>query len=336
MHTVHMQLKKARGDPKKQDQYFSNVCLKVNAKLGGVNHTLDQQSMKWLTEKKTMLVGIDVTHPSPTSKKGAPSIAAVVASIDDNFAQFPASLRLQQADWNKDAKEMVERLDEMMIERLMLYQKRNKRLPERVFIYRDGVSEGQYQHILQHELPLILSAFKRVSPNAPYRPKVTITVCGKRHNARQYPTDPNQMDRKGNTPPGTIYDKGITDVYNFDFYLQAHAGLQGQVRPTHYVVVYDEQRLSADQLQQGTHTASYNYIRATKAVSLVPPAYYADIACERGRCYVSSIFDVGDDRSSVGSRGRSEAEERQRVFDEAVKAWGNGVNPDLRESMFYI
>jgi len=101
-------------------------------------------------------------------------------------------------------------------------------------------------------------------------------------------------------------------------------------------VVYDEQRLSADQLQQGTHTASYNYIRATKAVSLVPPAYYADIACERGRCYVSSIFDVGDDRSSVGSRGRSEAEERQRVFDEAVKAWGNGVNPDLRESMFYI
>jgi eukaryotic translation initiation factor 2C len=96
VHTVHMLLPKALKDAKKQDQYFSNVALKLNTKLGGINHMLDNESMKWLTSKKTMIVGMDVTHPGPTSVQGTPSIAAVVASVDDTFVQFPASMRIQE------------------------------------------------------------------------------------------------------------------------------------------------------------------------------------------------------------------------------------------------
>ena len=109
IHTVHMLLSKAKEDPnrpQKQVQYFANVALKVNAKLGGVNHLLDPQSMAWLTTKKTMVVGVDVTKPGPGSISGTPSIAAMVASIDDRFAQFPASLSLQRPDWNKESKEV--------------------------------------------------------------------------------------------------------------------------------------------------------------------------------------------------------------------------------------
>lgn len=32
-------------------------------------------------------------------------------------------------------------LKEMMIERLLAYEKKTKKLPERVFVFRDGVSE---------------------------------------------------------------------------------------------------------------------------------------------------------------------------------------------------
>ena len=111
LHTVFMLLlpKKAGvQDSNKLDQYFSNVCLKVNAKLGGINHLLkEDNTMRWLKSKKTMLVGVDVTHPSPLSLKGTPSIVAVVASVDDDFAQYPASLGLQRnRNVNRDSEEV--------------------------------------------------------------------------------------------------------------------------------------------------------------------------------------------------------------------------------------
>lgn len=55
---------------KSNPQYFANVALKVNMKMGGVNHKLDQNSAKWLNTAPTMIVGMDVTHPSPGSAVG--------------------------------------------------------------------------------------------------------------------------------------------------------------------------------------------------------------------------------------------------------------------------
>ena len=100
--SVCVQVSKFRKD-KGQLQYFGNVALKINMKMGGVNHKLTDPpgssgALSWLkdTSQPTMLVGMDVTHPSPGSVRGTPSVAAVVATIDDNFAQFPASLRIQE------------------------------------------------------------------------------------------------------------------------------------------------------------------------------------------------------------------------------------------------
>jgi hypothetical protein len=189
----------------------------------------------------------------------------------------------------------------------------------------------------------MLDAFKRVPQTKPYRPSLTIIICGKRHHAKFWPTESQFADRNGNTRPGTVVDRGVTAVFDFDFYLQAHAGLQGHVKATHYTVVYDENHLGADEVQQGTHTASYLYARATKAVSLVPAAYYADLACERGRCYLNDFLSADDKVSSSVATGKGKGkgkvdkeEEKKSVFEAAKKAWGEGVHPDLRGSMFYI
>jgi eukaryotic translation initiation factor 2C len=65
--------------------------------------------------------------------------------------------------------------------------------------------------------------------------------------------------------------------------------------------------------------------------SLIPPAYYADIACERGRLYINEFFS--GDAAKAGKRGR---QTKDQVFDAAKHAWRHGVHEDLKESMFYL
>ena len=163
----------------------------------------------------------------------------------------------------------------------------------------------------------------------PYKPALTVVICGKRHHARIFATAEDDADRTANPKAGLVVDRGITHPYDFDFYLQAHAGLQGTTRSTHYTVVYDENKLSADDIQQGTNTLCYLWARATKSVSLAPPAYWADIACERGRCYIREILPPPPDSadSKLDKKG---------IWRRAEELLGNGVHGNLKDTMFYL
>ncbi|KAG9124555.1 hypothetical protein FRC07_011142 [Ceratobasidium sp. 392] len=318
-----------------QVQYNANVALKFNAKLGGVNHMINPQDrvMAWIRTEPTMLVGSDVTHPSPGSTRGTPSIAAVVGSIDNMFGQFPASLRLQESKKEASAN-MITDLTEMMVERLNAFKAKNNMLPSRILFFRDGVSEGQFLTVRDDEMPKMLQAFAKfpTKDGKPYNPKLTILIAGKRHHTRFFPTRDEDAD-KGNCKPGTVVDRGVTAVYDFDFYLQAHSGLQGTTRPTHYTVVHDDNAFTANQLQGLTYGMAYLFARATRAVSLVPPAYYADLACERGRCYLTQLLNAFDGATSIRSGSSTEED----VVKEANRLWGRGpTGPGVQGTMFYI
>lgn len=298
---------------KGQMQYFANVAMKFNQKLGGVNHTVDLKRLAPL-DASTILFGIDVTHPSPGSAQTAPSIAGVVASVDSMFSQYPASMRTQDG-----RKEMVTELDEMIVERLKLWQKRNQgKLPNKVIVYRDGVSEGQYMIVMEQEYPAFKAAFNKLYGAESKHPKISIIMVGKRHHTRFYPTKMEDTDGKtGNPKPGTIVDRGVTGEKLFDFFLLAHQGLQGTSKPAHYVVLKDDNKLGADQLQSLTHYLCYTFARATRSVSICPPAYYADLLCERGRCYLQSVLKGGSSEYSSTD-------------------WKKDVHDALKETMYYL
>lgn len=87
-------------------QYWANVGLKINPKMGGANQTLRTSNLGFFANGKTMLVGLAVTHPSSGSIRSAPSVVGIVASVDAQLVQWPADIRIQPA-----RQEMVSELD---------------------------------------------------------------------------------------------------------------------------------------------------------------------------------------------------------------------------------
>lgn len=72
----------------------SNILLKVNAKLNGTNHKLAGVSVPPLMKQPFMLIGADVTHPSPGQEQ-IPSVVGVVSSHDIHGFQYNKCWRLQ-------------------------------------------------------------------------------------------------------------------------------------------------------------------------------------------------------------------------------------------------
>ena len=65
---------------KTSPQTLSNLCLKINVKLGGVNSILVPSVRPKIFSEPVIFLGADVTHP-PAGDNKKPSIAAVVGKF---------------------------------------------------------------------------------------------------------------------------------------------------------------------------------------------------------------------------------------------------------------
>ncbi|KAK0217148.1 argonaute-like protein [Armillaria fumosa] len=286
-------------------QYWANVALKINAKLGGVNVIPDPSSAPIISDPRqpTIVMGADVMHPAPGSQ--TPSYAAVVANIDSHGARYitKTAIQLGRLEMIKDLRTMAKDL----LLAYMVYRRdveNVKTLPKRLIFFRDGVSEGEFIHVLDKELPLLQDACKDAGMNPP--PKITFIIVGKRHHMRGFGKDDKDKDsRSGNLLPGTVVDQGVTNPVEFDFYLYGHGGILGTSKPMHCNVVHDDFGFSADAIQALTYTLCYTYARTTRSVSIPTPVYYAHIVCSRAKTH----YDPQGTASSVVSGGSQTREE---------------------------
>ena len=312
--------------------YSQNIMLKVNTKLGGINHTLVSRlasgrlpagapavyqdppaSIAWVFDKPCMLVGIDVSHGETFTSQE--SVAAVVASMDGKAGQYAAHISVQTA-----RVEMVSSLEDAMVSLLTTFrQKNNDRMPSTIIVYRDGVGEGQFTQVTTIELNAIRGAVQLMGYTAE-AVKIVIVICQKSHHTRFVYEEPTPGGRTYINPcPGLCIDAsgGVNSIASArlnEFYLNSHAAIQGTAKPCKYTLVHDELGFKTCELELLTYWLTYTYCRANKAVSLASPAYYAHWASKRGK-YLCAAGATSEDLLAIS------------------KMWGDASKPS---TMFFV
>ncbi|KAL9051832.1 MAG: hypothetical protein Q9162_005773 [Coniocarpon cinnabarinum] len=291
---------------KAQAQYCSNVCMKVNAKLGGATaRAVGVVRPKGWINRSTMYVGADVSHAAPGADV-SPSIAAITVSFDKQGLKYAGTVEsnghrvemITQENWDEHFGMLCDRWIQTL---------GGGQAPKHVVYFRDGVSEGQYAHVLQQEVRDMKNVLKKKDEKTGGQTQFTVVTATKRHHVRFFP---QKGDRNGNPLPGTLVEQGITHPYEYDFYLCAHSAIKGTARPVHYYVLMDEAKLGQEEIENMIYEASYQYVRSTTPVSIHPAIYYAHLAAARGTSHINqpSQSSGPEDQTKTGSSGKGETE----------------------------
>lgn len=261
-----------------QAQYCSNVAMKVNAKLGGYTSKLTNSPNFF--PAPTMMIGVDVSHGSfgQTGQMQA-SLAAMTMSMDKDCISYAATCQTNGYRVEVLTKNTIRDVFRPMVLR---WCQRNKVSPVNVFYFRDGVSEGEFQKVLDQEIDEVRKCINEIGRT---QCKLTVIVGTKRHHIRFFPDKPADGDKNANPFPGTVVETEVTHPFHYDFYLCSHVAIQGTARPVHYHVLMDEINMPVDLLQTMIYHHSYQYVRSTTPVSIHPAIYYAHLAAARGRAH---------------------------------------------------
>ncbi|PBP20017.1 eukaryotic translation initiation factor-like protein 2C 2 [Diplocarpon rosae] len=340
---------------KAQPQYCSNVAMKVNAKLGGTTSKI--VTPKGMFSVPTMIIGADVSHASPGSPQA--SMAAITMSMDKECCRYAAAVQTNGYRVEMITRNNIEQTFRPLFKH-WVGSVGGGNAPKHIYYFRDGVSEGQYAHVLKHELNDMKGSLIDIyGEDYVKQIKWTVVVCTKRHHIRFFPKEGDNAagDRNNNPLPGTLVEKDITHPREYDFYLCSHTAIQGTARPVHYHVILDDIKPSVNDFQKMIYQSSYQYMRSTTPVSLFPAVYYAHLASNRARAHAphphsdgptggqkfeeaqqdAVAFRIGDRNTNNGSSqtGTSMPTEAAPLFP-----LGNMENREamikIRTSMWYI
>lgn len=302
------------------NQYQNNLILKINPKMGGANFYVDSSVLQRAASEPFMVIGADVSHPGPGSQM--PSVASLVASYDREACRYAASVKVQSS-----RVEIIEDFESMFKELLEVFEQRNRVLPRSIYIFRDGVSEGEFMTVGASEKAALDAVFKSKYSSNP-KPKILYVVVGKRHHIRFFPGSQGaDLKGNGNFPSGLVVDDNIVHPRFCDFYLQSQPGLKGTSIPSHYTVIRNDMGISLASIQEFAYTLCHCYSRSTRSVKIPAPVYYADLVCRRAKFHFSE--EINDYSSSSVSDDMS-------VHLDYYRSRFDPVNSNMRQQMYYV
>nr|KAF6402043.1 piwi like RNA-mediated gene silencing 2 [Rousettus aegyptiacus] len=178
------------GQPTRLRSVAQKILLQINCKLGGELWGVD------IPLKQLMVIGMDVYHdPS----RGMRSVVGFVASINLTLTKWYSRVVFQMPH-----QEIVDSLKLCLVGSLKKFYEVNHCLPEKIVVYRDGVSDGQLKTVANYEIPQLQKCFEAFEN---YQPKMVVFVVQKKISTNLYLAATEHFV----TPsPGTVVDHTIT------------------------------------------------------------------------------------------------------------------------------
>eukprot|EP00826_Nyctotherus_ovalis_P040939 TRINITY_DN4074_c0_g6_i1.p1 TRINITY_DN4074_c0_g6~~TRINITY_DN4074_c0_g6_i1.p1 ORF type:complete len:773 (-),score=231.86 TRINITY_DN4074_c0_g6_i1:92-2410(-) len=247
--------------------FSSNIIRQLNAKMGGDLYSVELPAE---VPRNTMFVGIDVCHCARCSAVGFYSNAYT------HLARCFCDTALQ-----KRGQEVVTLLAPFYASAFYTYLKQQGKLPDYIFIYRDGVGRSQRNIIVEKEL----SQLKKVVSNlrAGYKPEITMVIVNKRIHQRFLQEIGPRVD---NPEPGTIIDTKVTENGCDNFFMVSAIARKGTIRPTHFYIAHNERKVVTKLvIQKVSYAMSFMYYNTPW--SLKVPAQIA--LADKKAYYVSTI-----------------------------------------------
>lgn len=231
----------------------TKVAIQLNCKLGGAPWAVH------IPVTNLMIVGFDVCH-DPTNRER--SYGAFVASLDKGCTRYFSACHLHPG-----AAELSNYLALSTLKACKKYKEVNGQFPDRIIIYRDGVGDGNFKYVVEHEVNHVRKVLEEnIYTSNPLR--MAFIIVSKRINTRVFAN-------RQNPAPGTVVDDVITLPERYDFFIVSQCVRQGTVSPTSYNVIHDNTGFPAEHLQRLTYKLTHAYYNWSGTVRVPAPCQYA-------------------------------------------------------------
>lgn len=239
---------------------LNKVIMQINAKIGGVPWAMNGLPF---SDMPSMVVGIDIFQ-----KKGSFNVLGVCATTDRTFSKYVSAPKIFSS-----LGEIASALEASVREIIVAFKTENSIAPQRLIVFRDGVSDSQIDQVLQMEVRAFKQAFVALISEGvmTQAPSLLYTVVSKRVDARFYAAGTQCT----NPPLGTCIDSVITKADAYDFYLMPAKATQGAMTPTYFHVVYDDTGRPCHEVEHLAYRLCYAYYNWSGSIRVPAPCQYA-------------------------------------------------------------
>ncbi|KAI6242719.1 hypothetical protein M3Y99_00177800 [Aphelenchoides fujianensis] len=295
---------------------FENIVHKMNMKLGGLNYTLQASSHQAMPTD--LIVGIAVNRAAGgrgEAGEGAPSVIGYAANDGGDPTAFTGDYVYQPASRGADLGWLEKAVSDICERRL---QRSDNQPPERVIIFRNGVSEGDYSQVLRYEIPVIR---KMLRDHFGRDNQLTYVVCTRLHNARFWLKEATrqQKNSEANVPAGTVIDTQVVHPTVPEFFISTCRSQMGTAKIPRYAVLHNSLGLSMEIIQQLTMNLAFAHQIVGMPTSTPSPIYIAEEYAKRGRNLLNA-------RSKERSIGDSPAQLNDALTYKKTDIRGQRVN----------